>query len=408
MHIAAADLLPNLNVVTDFNFIESTADFERVVSHLKQEPMVAIDLEADSMYHFQEKVCLLQVATDEMVAIIDPLAIDDPASLGNVLADPAIRKVFHGADYDVRSLYRDFQFEINNLFDTQIACMFLGQRETGLEAVLQNYFDVRLNKKFQRKDWSQRPLPQEMIRYAANDVNFLLPLARNLIDALDENQRLSWVLEECELLSRVRPANNDGKPLFLNFKGAGRLNPKQLGILEALLQYRRQVAAKKDRPLFKIMGSQSIMQLVRSAPTNPAELQKSGALSKKQIVMYGDDLLERIKAALSIPDQELPHYPRCRPPVRRTAAPARVKKLKKWRDEKAGKLNLDASLLMNKALLNTIATCNPINWNGLESIEEMRDWQRESFGHDIINLLSRRKPAGRPAHRQRRCAQKRN
>ena len=142
-----------------YRIIETAAEFEELVTELEPEPVIAVDLEADSMHHFKEKVCLLQLATSKTSAIIDPLALHDLSALKPVFANPKIKKVFHGADYDVRSLYRDFEIDVHHLFYTQLASMFMGIKETGLDAVLQSRFAVKLDKKFQRKDWSVRPLP---------------------------------------------------------------------------------------------------------------------------------------------------------------------------------------------------------------------------------------------------------
>ena len=116
-----------------YDIIDTPSDLETLAAALEQEPLLGIDLEADSMYHFQEKVCLIQLATAQRNVIIDTIAIRDLSPLKPVFRNPDIRKVFHGADYDVRSLYRDFEIRINALFDTQLACRFLGFKETGLE-----------------------------------------------------------------------------------------------------------------------------------------------------------------------------------------------------------------------------------------------------------------------------------
>ncbi|RLC09694.1 MAG: ribonuclease D, partial [Deltaproteobacteria bacterium] len=158
-------------------------DFARI---LEKEKTVAVDLEADSMYHFREKVCLIQIATKRKNVIIDPLQLDDLSPLAPFFFRHDIKKVFHGADYDIRSLYRDFNIEISNLFDTQIASRFLGIRETGLEAVLQKHFNIRLDKKYQKKDWSKRPLPKDMLEYAAKDAIYLAPLANVLEKELEK------------------------------------------------------------------------------------------------------------------------------------------------------------------------------------------------------------------------------
>ncbi|MGA9477668.1 MAG: ribonuclease D, partial [Desulfobacterales bacterium] len=328
-------------MTTDIVVIETPAALARLAQKFQQAPAVAVDLEADSMYHFQEKVCLIQMATSRSSAVIDPLRLRDLESLRPVFANPAIEKIFHGADYDVRSLFRDFGIEIAHLFDTQIACKFLGLRETSLEAVLQARFGVTLNKKYQRKDWSKRPLPDEMMAYAADDVRYLLPLAKMLVGELKDKGRLAWVQEECDLLSRVRSPQNNHEPLFLGFKGAGRLGSRSLAVLEALLQFRRRVAENKDRPLFKVFSNKSLLQLAVQKPATARRLEESGVLSAKQFKMYGEELAETIRCAQQIASDDLPVYPRKKNRAMHPAVPDRIKALKNWRDKKARVLDVE-------------------------------------------------------------------
>jgi len=187
-----------------YHIIDSLSGLKEAAAALKKEKTIAVDLEADSMYHFKEKVCLVQMASTTLNLLIDPLSIMDLSPLKPLFSDTKIKKIFHGADYDVRSLYRDFKIEINNLFDTQLASMFLGIRETSLNAVVQSRFGVVLDKKYQKKDWSIRPLPKEMTDYAVQDVMYLIPLAKILEKELKKKKRLDWVKEECHGLSKVR------------------------------------------------------------------------------------------------------------------------------------------------------------------------------------------------------------
>ena len=373
---------------TEFNIIETSSQLEKLVHYLGAQKSIAFDLEADSMYHFQEKICLIQAATRQMNVVIDPLRLKDLSSLGPVFANPSIKKIFHGADYDVRSLYRDFEIEIHNLFDTQVACKFLGIRSTGLESVLMDQFDIHLDKKYQRKDWSIRPLPAEMLAYAANDVCHLLPLAQKLEEELKMKGRHRWVQEECELLSLVRPANNNHEPLFMHFKGAGRLRPRNLAVLEALLQYRRKVAELKDRPLFKVFSNKSMLQLAVDKPTSLKGLTGVDVLSHKQLKMYGNDLVVVIQNALKIPIAKLPNYPHQRAPAMNPAVPLRIKALKKWRDKKAKALGIEPGILINKSVMSILATEKPTNKRTLMAIDELKTWQIEEFGQDILVVLN--------------------
>jgi ribonuclease D len=322
--------------------------------------------------------------------VIDPLVIKDLSALKPIFKRRDIQKIFHGADYDVRSLYRDFKFNINNLFDTELASRFLGFPESGLEAVLKKKFAISLDKKFQRKDWSRRPLPREMIAYAAEDARYLLPLAQDLTKELTDKGRFSWVHEECEILSKVRPNTNGADPLFVNFKGAGKLDPRNLAILEALLQCRREIASKKDRPLFRIIGSRPLLELAETKPANIKQLEKTKALSPKQIGMYGRLILAAIDDAMKIPKKDLPAYPRRKAPRVPASAAERVKSLRKWRDSQAENLALDPSLILTRSLISTLAVQKPRTVSDLSRIKEIKKWQIREFGKDILKVLGHR------------------
>jgi len=371
----------------DYRFIDTDLQLQEAVTDLETENTVAVDLEADSMYHYREKVCLIQLTAGHAVLLIDPLAVPDLSPLKPVFANPGIRKVLHGADYDIRSFYRDFDIKINHLFDTQLASRFLGAAETGLDAVLTRRFNVALDKKYQKKDWSRRPLPAEMLTYAARDVLFLIPLADALEKELKQKDRLFWVEEENLLLSRVRPNSTPRAPLYLSFKGAGRLSPPELGILEALLQFRRAVAAKKDRPLFKVLGNSTLLSIVKNRPETVQELEKVQPLSARQIDMFGRDLVEIVAGALAVPRENLPRYPRRNTPMLKPAVRRRVKVLHDWRENMAAQLELDPSLICSKGAMGALAKLNPRTPSELDSIKEMKNWQKKVFGREIVAAL---------------------
>lgn len=367
--------------------VDSKSGLEDFAKALELKQIIGVDLEADSMYHFKEKVCLLQIATEHVNAVIDPIQINDLSALKPVFRRREIQKVFHGADYDVRSLYRDFGIAINNLFDTELACRFLGFKETGLNAVLNKKYNVKLDKKYQRKDWSKRPLPEDMIAYAAKDVRYLVPLARSLQHELKQKDRLFWVHEECNYLSKVRPALTDTGPLFLSFKGSGRLRPRNLAVLEALLQLRKQIAQKKDKPLFRIIGNKSLLRLAETTPMSFKSLERTKALSIKQIDLYGTKVIAAVKKTMRLSATNLPEFPRKTAPVVPAAVAKRVKALRIWRDRRAKKLKIDPAIICTKALMSAIAMQRPLNLTSLSKINEMKRWQIQEFGNEIVSIL---------------------
>ena len=374
---------------TNCVIIDTPAELEKTVGEFEREAAVAVDLEADSMYHFKEKVCLIQIATKKNPVVVDPLMIKDLSPLKPLFSNPGILKVFHGADYDIRSLYRDFNICVNNLFDTELASRFLGFKESGLQAVLKTFFGVDIDKRYQKKDWSKRPLPKEMTAYASTDVMYLLPLAEILIRQLEELGRLDWVLEECNDLSKVRPDSFDDGPLFLKFKGAGRLKSRSLAVLEALLQYRKQMAEEKDKPLFKIIGNDSIMKIATARPVTLRRLKHINTLSNKQLSMFGNDLLLVVAGALEVPDDKLPVFLSRKPPMLPRGTPKRVKGLKTWRASRAKTLKIHPGMLCNNALIASLAVNNPVDENALDAVPGMKQWQKKVFGKEIVKILKR-------------------
>lgn len=371
----------------EYQFIDTSEALAAFANQIAKADIVAVDLEADSMFHYKEKVCLLQMGANGHSAVIDPLAIGDLSVLAGMFQDSAICKVLHGADYDVRSLFRDFGISIANLFDTQLACMYLGYKETGLEAVVGNHFGVTLNKKYQKKDWSQRPLPSGMVDYAASDVAYLIPLAQSLTCELKKKNRLDWVEEECQLLTGVRSPQSNDDPLYLKFKGAGRLQPRQLAALEGLLQMRNAVACKKDRPLFKVIGNAALKKIAIEMPASINKLKESHALSPRQMEMHGKQAVRAVKDALALPKEALPHYPRRRSPRLSPRVPERVNHLRNWRDQMAIQLDLDPGLVINRAVIKSIAVENPKTIKELQNVEGIHNWQFKVFGTQLLKAL---------------------
>jgi ribonuclease D len=356
------------------------------VEKVSGEPVLAFDLEADSLHHYQEKVCLIQLSSPSESFLIDPLALRDLSPVGRLMSDPGIRKVFHGADYDIRSLHRDFGIEVVNLFDTMIACQFLGERELGLAAVLRKRFGVELDKRYQKADWSKRPLPRPMIEYAVEDTSLLIRLYGQLKEELQAKGRLEWVEEECLLLSQVRVSARSDEPLFCRFKGAAMLDGRTLILLEELLRFRDEQARVKDLPVFKILGNETLRTVALKKPRRMAELGGITGLTPKLVDRYGKGILEAVERGMSVPAHDLPVYPKQPRKVRDRQAEERLQKLKQWREAKSQQTGVDPGILANNALLESLADLPP-GVMDLASVQ-MKRWQRALFGQEVTELLS--------------------
>ncbi len=371
----------------NYKFIESDTELKNVCDALLSEKIIAVDLEADSMYCFKEKICLIQIATAKEAFLVDPFKIKEVSSFLKILENDDVMKVFHGADFDIRSLDRDYQARVNNLFDTEIACRFLGIKERGLAALLKRNFNVDADKKYQKADWAKRPLKQGMIEYCVGDVAYLTKLYDIIHQKLAANRRLSWAKEEFEIQEKVRYENNYVLPLFRKFKGAGKIDNRSLAVLENLLQVRLEIAQKKDKPLFKIMSNASLMTMARMKPVTIDQMVKTRAISQRQADMYGKLCAEAIVRAENLDHKELPSYPKTRRPRKDARVQERIERLKKMREKLSHSIGIEPGFLLNNAIIASIASKNPATSEDLLKIEHVRHWQVEAIGRDIISTL---------------------
>jgi ribonuclease D len=369
--------------------VEKYPDLHRIGAGLQKEEAIGVDLEADSMFHYQERVCLIQISTRTQNILVDPIAVKDLSPLASIFADSRVRKVFHGADYDIRSLYRDFGIEVHSLFDTQIAARFLGFRETGLASLVKHVLGLIIEKKYQKKDWSQRPLPPSMCTYAAQDACHLLTLSRLFEKKLRTKGLLFCVEEECGTLSMVRSGPRVESPLFLKLKGAGKLDPRSLAVLEALLQFRDDVARRRDLPPFKILGNLSLLEMAQKKPVTETELRAMRGLGSKQVTSLGWPLLERIHDALKLPKDALPTYPRKPRPAYDHKVTKRVKALREWREQRASSLGIDLALILGNTQIRALALEHPDHPLALERMTQIKNWQKHLFGPEICSLIKR-------------------
>lgn len=372
-----------------YQFVTTDKDLAQVCRKLEPCEIIGVDLEADSMHCFLEKICLIQIAGPNQAWLVDPFLINDFSPFSQILENPEIIKVFHGSDFDVRSLDRELSVEIENLFDTEIACRFLNIKARGLGALLKSYFDIDVDKKYQKVDWSRRPLKDEMIAYSVGDVATLVELHDLLKHRLEKIGRLAWAEEEFDLQARVKYESNHLRPLFKKFKGAGKLDNRSLAVLEHLLEVRLCQAEKKDLPPFKIMSNQSIMTMVQRRPGSVEAILKYRALSPKQAGMYGQLCVKAIETALALPHRELPSYPRTRMPRKTSQVLGRIDALKKMREAASRALAMEPGFLINNNMIAAVAADKPSSQDDLLQIPGMRNWQVEALGDRIMETLSR-------------------
>jgi ribonuclease D len=368
-------------------YLDSSESADRFLASIASSRVLAIDTEGASFHRFVDRIYLLQLSTERLHAIIDPLKVETIAGLGSLLESRDVEVVFHDADYDLRLLHQDYGWRVTNIFDTRVAAQLLGIKAFGLAALLERYFDVRLDKKHQRADWSMRPLPGDMLEYAVQDTMHLLQLRQRMYDALEKAGRLSWAREEFDRLEGTRWEADDPESAFLKLKGARDLTRRELAILKELVAWRNGVAAELDRSTFRVAANDVLFQLARDVPTTRAGLEVVKGLSRSLLGRQGDAILAAIARGQAVPDSALPKFPRGPRWARDPEYEARVTRLKAARDRRAAELDMDPGVLCPRERLEAIARRNPTHVEELAELTEVRKWQVDVLGEQLIAAL---------------------
>lgn len=370
-------------------YLQTQAEFDQFAARLIGAPLLAVDTEAASFHRYKDRIYLVQLSTRDLTAVVDPITVTDLSALGKLLADPLVEVLFHDADYDLRILHRDYGFHATRLFDTRIAAQLLNEPGIGLAALLEKYQQVTLDKKYQRADWSARPLTPEMLAYAAGDTRYLATLRDTLKAKLEEKGRWSWAEEEFGLLEQVE-WNNSGPPeeAYLRIKGAKTLRGHQLAVLRELYTLREGIASQLDRAPFRVLQNEAMLAIAKGMPKDHDALRDLKALSPDQLRRRGDDLLAAVTRGANAPASSLPSFERTRRPPPDPAFDTRLEKLKVARNKLAEEQDLQPGVLCPNGLLESIARMEPKSVDQLSAVEDMRRWQREVVGPGLLAALA--------------------
>ena len=373
--------------VASFEYLDTVADVEKFTSEIATTGEIALDTEGASFHRFVDRVYLLQLSTRTRHAVIDPLPIGVPAGLGALLEDPAVEIVFHDADYDLRLLQQDYGWHVRTIFDTRIAAQLLGYTAFGLAALLERFFDVKLDKKHQRADWSMRPLTGDMLDYAAQDTRWLLQLRDHMASELERMGRRAWAREEFALLEGTRWTDEEPGTSYLRLKGARDLSRRELAVLRELVPWRDAVAGELDRATFRVLGNEQLLDISRSQPQTKEALGRIKGMPRAILEQRGADLLDAVRRALAVPDAELPKFPRAARWDRDPDFDTRVSALKTARDAAAKRLELDPGVLCSRDRLEAVARRNPATVEEVAEVPELRRWQVSELAADFVKAL---------------------
>lgn len=327
---------------------------EQLASHLDasrngaSHPVCAIDTEADSLHRYRESLCLIQFADRERAVLIDPLAIDDLSPLGDYLSAATVW--MHGADYDMTMFKREFGSLPPVVYDTQIGARLLGARRFGLGDLVNLYFGVELSKSSQKADWGKRPLSEKMVEYALNDVHYLLEMGDIIVAGLKEKGRYEWFEESCSTARQKVLDRDDAREDGWRIQGSGKLPRHGLAYLRALWHWRDDEAKAWDKPSFMVAPNRVLLEW----STSLAEKKTVALPNHFRPGRVGRFHVARA-AAEALPESDWPERPTGKRRKRDKDFDRRVDELLKTRETKAAELDIEASLIAPRAVLEALA-----------------------------------------------------
>ena len=374
--------------------VDSEESLAGLLADLELYDMAAVDTEADSMYHYTTRLCLIQITIGEHHYIVDPLCGLDLTPLFKARAMQTL--IFHGADYDLRLLWQTYGFSPKHIFDTMLAAKILGEDHLGLADLVREYFGDELKKENQRADWTTRPLPLEMCEYAIHDTFYLHELCAILSEKLIAAGRMGWLMEQCNALIEHAKMPSERTREQWRLTGSSLFNPCSLNILKHLWEWREAQAEAMDRPPYKVMPAELMLAIVRAMNAHYPEIKIENL--PKLPRNFRDERLDSFKAmlesAVATPESEWPERLPKAPPPPVIPHSELLAALKIWRDEEAAKLKLDPSLLANKGQLIWLAAPGDMPWEVRYNEAHLMEWQKKIWNGILREKLPSAKRIG--------------
>ncbi|ADC70841.1 ribonuclease D [Thioalkalivibrio sp. K90mix] len=293
----------------DHGLIETPEALQAFLDSIAGTDWIALDTEFLREKTYYPQLCLVQAATLDQLACIDPLRLDIQ-QLAPLFRDPGITKVFHAASQDMELLYRELGFVPSPVFDTQIAASMLGYGEqVGYANLVKTVLERDLDKSQTRTDWSRRPLSAEQIRYAADDVRHLATLFNRLLHELDTHDRMHWLRPEMEALSNPALYEPDPEQSWQRVSGVKRLKPKERGVLKCVAAWRERTAQSSNRPRRWVLSDDLLLDIARRTPADAQGLRELRQFPGGMKPEHTESLLAAIREGQALPREQWPQLP---------------------------------------------------------------------------------------------------
>ncbi len=365
--------------------VDAPSKWEDCLKKVASEDRFALDLEADSLYAYQEKICLIQISIPKTDFIIDPLSGIDLQPLGNLIENGAIEKVLHSSEYDLMLMKRQFGWRMNNLFDTMWAARILGVKKMGLANILKEEFGIQLSKKFQKANWRRRPLADDKLRYAQLDTHFLLRLRHQLAGKLKKEGHQLEAEEIFREQAVVSPPDTAFSPDdFWQIHGVHRLSRRGQAVARELAIYRNKEGRRQNRPLFRIFSNKTIVELAQRMPASAPQINGVHGMTQRQINRYAAGIIGAVRQGKTAP---FPAYPHKNKPLPKEIS-LRYDKLRHWRKNRAQQRGVESDVIMYRQTLLELAKNPPVSFKSLSKIKSLGAWRRQTYGAELIRLLN--------------------
>ena len=372
--------MSNTSQQNDFLFIDSEEALLSFCKDIADADVLAVDTEFIREKSYYSRLCLIQIATPQHIACIDPLAIADIGPLLDILYDSNKIKVLHAARQDLEIFFHLRGHVPMPLFDTQIAATVLGcGDQIGYSKLVEEFLDIPLEKGHARTDWGQRPLSKEQLHYAANDVRYLIQLYPDITQRLNDLGRSEWPLEDFQALCEPELYTINPDTVWQRVSGHQRLKGIKLAILQALARWREELAISQDRPRKWVMSDDVMIALTQQAPETPAQLLALRGLPPRIAEKYQAELLALIATAKQLPKDKWPLNDKFqRPNAEQEALTDSLMSLLRLRSTQH---SITASALASRKDIEKLAM-------GERDLPLLHGWRAKLVGQDLLDMLT--------------------
>ncbi|MGB1253976.1 MAG: ribonuclease D [Candidatus Promineifilaceae bacterium] len=300
-----------------------------------------------------------------------------------LIEDPNVEKVLHASEYDLILMRRKHGWHLNNMFDTMWAARILGYTRIGLASMLGELYGLKLDKKYQRANWCQRPLTRDQLDYAQTDTHFLLRMRDDLEQMLREHEKIEEATETFGEQTNIKMPDVDfSADSFWSINGIRSLSPRQKALLRDLNIYRNDEARRRDRPAFKVFSDKTLLEIAAGRPRSLHALRHISGLTDRVIRRYGRHILQIVHRSSRSP---IPTPPvRTRPPE---DIADRYEHLHQWRKEHARERGVASDVVISREALWAIARANPHTMDELSELSQLGVWRCRTYGQHILDVL---------------------